>query len=558
MVMVRKIMLMVILAVLICSPQVSAAEPSPFVQGFIEGYLLKINATEEAGRTAEIETYTGERFVLTVHPQAQFLIDNRLVNWNELRSGMEVYGTIQGRQLKSLEAYSTTQLGFIDPGTKVRKGVITNLSNDSLQVRGGDGTEVAYQLLPGTIILSQGKSVSADTLYTGDRVKLFFDEINSSVIGRLEVQGSSIQVKDVYRGQMTSVDAYSNRLIIDDLERFYNGSWQTAGADYAWNYTRGLPMYYSGQIVPERNWPYYRGKTLYLISKNLLGRETIDRAVIKGQYESGYSDKIENVNWFADSIELASHRNLRLNEGTTVIKNGRLQDRFAISPGDDVYIVADGSGISSTANLVYIYNEDINRSALGQHFLYCGTLDQIFEDRVWLDRYYMLNQHEWERYRQDKELFYDLDSDFYNLETQSLISAAELYAGDYTVDESEDRARDLDLQNWYAWIYTDGDRIATMAVQKDGETVSGQRITTGRAVNIQDDSLVGWTVLLGDSRDWSSRREAWVPKNADVRINLAKAMIIRNGQIISAEELKPADRLYIVRDDFRAQVVIVQ
>jgi hypothetical protein len=170
----------------------------------------------------------------------------------------------------------------------------------------------------------------------------------------------------------------------------------------------------------------------------------------------------------------------------------------------------------------------------------------------------MLNQHEWERYSRDKELFYDLDSDFYNLETKSMISAAELYAGDYAVDESEDRARDLDLQNWYAWIYTDGDRIAAMAVQKEAETVSGQRITTGRAVNIQDDSMVGWTVLLGDSRDWSSRREAWVPKSADVRINLAKAMIIRNGEIIGAEELKPADRLYIVRDDFRAQVVIVQ
>ena len=155
---VRRIMLMVAVAVLICAPQVVAAEPSPFVQGFIEGYLLKINTTEDTGRTAEIETYSGERFVLTVHPQAQFLIDNRLVQWNELRSGMEVYGTIQGRQLKSLEAYSTAQLGFIDPGTKVRKGVITNIGSDSLQVRGGDGTEATYQLYPSTIILSQERA----------------------------------------------------------------------------------------------------------------------------------------------------------------------------------------------------------------------------------------------------------------------------------------------------------------------------------------------------------------------------------------------------------------
>ena len=100
---VRRIMLMVAVAVLICAPQVVAAEPSPFVQGFIEGYLLKINTTEDTGRTAEIETYSGERFVLTVHPQAQFLIDNRLVQWNEL---LQRYGGLwhhSGRQLKSLK-----------------------------------------------------------------------------------------------------------------------------------------------------------------------------------------------------------------------------------------------------------------------------------------------------------------------------------------------------------------------------------------------------------------------------------------------------------------------
>lgn len=558
MVILRRLMIMVIMAILICTPQASAAEPSPFAQGFIEGYLLKINATEEAGRSAEIETYQGERFVLTVHPQARFLIDNRLVNWNELRGGMEIYGTIQGRQLHSLEAYSAAQLGFINPGGKVRKGVITSIGSSSLEIRSGDGTRVTYQLLPSTIILSQGKSITADTLYTGDQVKLFFDDINTDVISRLEVQGSTIQVKDIYRGKMISLDAYSNRFIVDNLERFYNGRWQETAPDYSLAYNRGLPVYYGGQMVPERNWPYYYGKTIYLISKNLLGRETIDQAIIKGQYESGFSDRIEAVNWFADSIELASHRNLRLNEGTIVIKNGRLQDHYAISAGDDVYIVADGSGISSSANIVYIYNADINRSVLGRHFLYCGRIDQIFDDRIWLDRYYMLNQHEWERYSRDKELFYDLDSDFYNMETQSKISAAELYAGDYAVDEDEDRARDLDLEDWYAWIYTDGDRIASMAVQKDWENIRGQRITAGRVVGITNDSLVGWTVALGDSRDWSSRREAWVPKNADLRINLAGAMIIRDGEIISANELKSGDGLYIVRDDFRAQVVIVQ
>lgn len=554
--MLRKIIWGVIIAVLIFSPVALGATPSPFTQGYIEGYLVKINVTD-TGQTAEIETYEGERFVLTIHPQARFMIDNRLVNWNNLYSGMEVYGTIQGRQLHTLEAYSTAQLGFINPGSKVRKGVITQINSESLEIRSQDGSRISYRILPGTIILRQGKTVSADTLYTGDRVKLFFDDINTDMISRIEVQGESIQVKDIYRGQMTSVDAYANRLMMDNLERFYNGRWQDTPPNYSLTYTRGLPLYYGGQLIPERNWPHYRGKIVYLISKNLLGRETVDRAIVKGQYESGYTDKIDSINWFSESLELKSHRNLSLNEGTVVIKNGRLQDRYVINPGDDVYIVADGSGNSAMANIVYILNEDINRSVLGQHFLYCGTIDQIFEDRIWLDRYHMLNQHEWERYTTDKELYYDLDSDFYNLDTQSFISAEELYAGDYVVDEDEDRAIDLNLEDWYAWIYTDGDRVSAMALQKEFDG-RGERITAGRVVGITDDSLVGWTINLGDGRDWSSRREAWVPKNSDLRINVAKAMIIRNGEIITADQLKYGERLYIVRSDFRAHVVIVQ
>gem|GEM_PF-3656271 len=55
--MLRKTVWGVILAILLCSPVALGAEASPFVQGYIEGYLIRINNTEEAGRTAEIETY---------------------------------------------------------------------------------------------------------------------------------------------------------------------------------------------------------------------------------------------------------------------------------------------------------------------------------------------------------------------------------------------------------------------------------------------------------------------------------------------------------------------
>lgn len=550
-------LLMVAMLVLIPGMAVGA-DSSPFVQGFIEGYLLSLGADEQGGRVAEIEIYSGQRFILTVHPQAQFMIDNRPVREQDLRAGMEVYGSIQGRQLTSLEAYSTANLGFIGPGSKVRKGIITQIDRDTLKVRSADGKENLYHLAPASLLLRNGQSTTADTLYTGDRVKLFFDDLYSDMISRLEVQGDSILVKDLYRGQLSTIDDFSNRILIKSLERFVNGGWQAAQAAFPMTYSRDLPMFYGGQTVPERNWKYYQGKTVYLISKNLLGRETIDRLLVKNQYEPGYSDKITSINWFTETMELAGNRNLSLHPGSVIIKNGRLQDPYALSPNDDAYIIADGSGISRTANVIYIYNTDINPSSWGQHFLYCGRLEQIADDRVWLEDFYILNQNEWEAYRNEKELYYDLDTDLYDLENRQTLSAAELYAGNYTVDEDEERADEQNLKDWYAYIYTDGDRIAAMAVQKTMDSLLGQRVTAGRIAGLTEDSLVGWTVLLNDSRDWSNRKDEWMPKTSDLRVNLDRAVIIREGRIIAADDLKPGQRLFLIRDDFRARVVIVQ
>ncbi len=556
--MLRKSVYLAVILVLLCTQGLGAAEPSPFLQGYTEGYLTSISAGDGGEMTAVIESYSGTRFDFSVHPDAVFMIDNRTVKPSEIRPGMEVYGELQGRQLISLEAYSTAQMGYINPGSKVRKGIVSRIDRDNLEIRSADGRKIAYQLTPGTIILRNGRATTADTIYTGDNVKLFFDEVNSNLISRLKIQGESILIKDLYRAQLASLDEYSNRMTLKNAERFYNGTWQEVQSSYTVSYNRDLTLYYRGQVIPQRSWNYYRGKTVYLISKNLLGRDTIDRIIVKNQYESGFADKITAVNWFTDSFELASKRNITLDPGTIVIKHDRIQDSYTISPHDDAYIVADGSSLSHTADIVYIYNEDINHSSLGQHYLYYGRLDQILDDRIWLQDFEILNQHEWESYDDEKELYYDLDSSLFDMDNGKVLTAAELYAGNYSVDEDEERAEDNDLEDWYAYVYADGDRIAALAVHQEQDSLMGQRITVGSIRLLSEDSLVGWTALLGDSRDWSSRKDEWMPKTADLRINLETAMIIRDGKIISPDELHTGERLYLLRDDFSARVAIVK
>jgi len=169
-----------------------------------------------------------------------------------------------------------------------------------------------------------------------------------------------------------------------------------------------------------------------------------------------------------------------------------------------------------------------------------------------------LNKNQWEGFDEEKELFYDNDTFIYDMETDTYLTTKEFYSTDYSVDEDSRYARNNNLKSWYGYIYTDGDRIASIGLMKDLDSLLKQRVTNGIIEVIEDDRNVGWTTTLRNANDWSNRHEEWVPKNSSLRVNLEGAIVIKDGKLILPEELKIGDRLYLVRDDFRGKVVIVK
>lgn len=551
-----------LIIVFILIPSSLSANINPLSKGFIDGYLLDIRAdVNEAGiiiHRADIETYSGAIFQFVVHPQAVLTIDNIPVKPMEFRSGMEIYAGLQGMQIISMESYATANMGHISPGSKMRIGKISNIERDQIRIHMANGREETYYTNPGTLVQRKNNVVRLDTLYVGDRVKLFFDQINSDIISRMQVEGDSILIKNVYRAKIEQVDNIENALTLASVEVFRNGNWQSHQASMKMQYRDEFPIYAGGYEVPRHNLKYYRGQSVYLVTRNILGREQIDRLIIKQQYESSFSDKISEINWYTEAFELKNNKNVAFNKSSIIIQNGRLQDKYVLSAGSDAFVLVDGRGAERLASLIYIYNNDINASNIGQRYLYIGRLDQIVEDKVWLKDYFILDHNEWVSFSDVKELFYDHDTSIYDLDKKHFISPKEFLAGDYSIDPDSERVRENNLHDYYAYVYTDGDRIASIAVQKDMDSLLRQRISSGIIANIGDDASVGWSMTIRDSQDWSNNRSQWMPKNADLRMNLGQAMIIKNGKMIMPHELKLGDRLYVLRDDFRARVVIVK
>lgn len=526
---------------------------TPYQKGSIEGHLT---AVDETG--IQIEEYDGTVHGLSFAANAAFSIDTIPVSIGDFKSGMEVYATLSGKSVATLEGYSTETTAFIPAGSKMRVGTVKKIDRDQLTLYLPYGKEETYSTSALTIALKDGKNVSLDVLYEGDTVKLYFDDMYTTQISRLEIQNDAVNVKGLYRGVLAVANPFQNNATLTNLEVFKNGKWEAVASSKTMAYSASTAAYIGGQKMSLPNLKYYKGKTAYMVLKDFFGMDRIEKVVVKSDYESTFFDKIIDINWYSEMFKLENNKNFTFNPGTIIIKNGRLVDSYALEDEADAFIVGDGTGSKLMANVVCVYNEDVNNSNIGQHYIYEGTLDEILSDRLKLKDFCILDKHEWESFNDEKELYLDNDTVIYDAEEDKNITLEEFYSGDYAVDEDSDYADDNDLKDWYGYIYTDGDRVTSIVTSKTRDSLLSQTISIGTVEYTEDNSLVGWRVSMQDTKDWSRRKEAWMDRSTSTLVMLQDALIIKEGQTITPEDLKADDRLYMVRDGVRAKVVIVK
>lgn len=543
----------IILLTIILLTSTAYADPNrPYRQKYIEGYLMEISQDK-----ATIEEYDGTFHTINIMVNATLEIDGIPVSYSDFRPGMEVYGELQGRTLKVLESYSTENPGYIPAGKKVIAGTIKNLELDSINIKLPSGEEETYTITPGSIITRNGSITSMAKLYEGDKVRLFFDEYNSNTVSRISVEGDSILVKGLYKGTLSFNDNFEDKVVLEKMKRFNNGQWTNYKELVALDYSENLPIHIGGQKINRNNLKHYKGKEVYIAVKDIFGQDKIEKMNVKANRERAYTEKIIDINYYSDSLKLNNKANFTLSDGTIIVKNDRLVDKYSVNPQSDVFLVSDSSS-NPEANILYIYDEDINNSNIGQNYLYFGRLDEIIDYEVLLRDYSVLNRNDWDYYRGTTELTYDEDTQIYNMEDKKLISTKEFQTGNYAVDEDSSYAREKRLRDWYGYLFTDGNNIVAMGIKKDRDDLLRQRITAGTISNLSTDPFVGEVIYLKDSRDWSSRNSSFMPKTQDLRLMLEDAIIVKNDKLISKEELKPGDRLYLVRDDFKCKFILVK
>lgn len=549
----KKILLITLLSLFIFPNFIEANSINTiYQQGYVDGFFIEFD-----GNNIVVEEYGGSIYSLPIIREPILEIDGRPVSRDDFKMGMEVYLELQGRSVKYMDAYSSTNPGYIQEGERVRTGVVRSITENQIKILSLTGEEEVYSISPSTRLMKNKEVGDLRQLYVGDRVRLSFTDKNTSYIDKIQVEGDSILIRDLYRGEIHSVSRVSNHIVFKNIHVFRNGRWQLLENTMSLPYNGETSIYINGQEVSPRNLEGYRGQTAYMAIRDDFGINKIEKMVLKQRYENNFSNKIRQISFFASQMELSNKQNITFNEGTMVIRNGRLIDSQSILPGSDGFIVADGRGLDLFANIIYIYNEDINNSKLGVDRLYAGRINTVLENKVYLKDFFLLDQNQWKGFKDEKQLFYDDDTYIYDMEKRRQISTKEFLAGNYSVDERGNRY--LSNRDYHGYIYTDGDRIGAIYLKKSMDSLLAQRTTIGIAKDVPyENPYLGYAVDMINSKDWSNLNSRWMEKNATLNIYLREAMIVKNGKIAGIKDIKAGDRLYLVRDSNMAKIIIVK
>jgi Cu/Ag efflux protein CusF len=216
----------------LAAPTVMAAG-NPLEQGYVEGYLKNIIITPDASATDPtaapasaratrsrsqtpaapvatttslvIEDYDGAVYQLKLSPAASLSIDQIPARISDFRPGIEVYGELHGSEIVLLEGI-TAALGYIASGSQTRQGTIKAIDRDQIQLVMANGEITTVYTTAATVVQRNGQSVTLSSIFVGDRVKVYFDDSGSNTVGRMQVEGPSVEIKDIYRGTLQAAD----------------------------------------------------------------------------------------------------------------------------------------------------------------------------------------------------------------------------------------------------------------------------------------------------------------------------------------------------------------
>lgn len=430
----------------------------------------------------------------------------------------------------------------------VKYGTIKDISykgaeGSKIVVTYDDGSLGVFDVAHGIPILKSDRNVGMSALLPGDVVRML---INQAVlepgtvtesIKEMVIDGYGNTVANIYKGQLGYINSSQNTMTLNNAYQLTNLGWK--------NYTAGKSLDISGENVA-----YFKDNQrislaqakkfltpdteTYVVTTDYSSSEKVAKVTFRSGRDSildysnvTYSNGLDQMNVLSQSASLA------MDEGTIVIKNGKLVQVGNVLSPDYVQVVLNGN---NQAAIVNIQREPNNEAVSVMR----GRIQSI-EDGVsfQVQSHAVLMGMNW---------IYSPIPRIYNLTRNTMIYDEEgIVAFDDFIDYSE-----ISKVDEVYTIIAEGTNATTIV-----KNPYAQEGVKGQIYQIDDEAL-----MIKDALVYASVDKKWSTlslKNNYAQINLFdNSVIIKNNQVITKDQLVIGDKIRVMTTEDLTNKLLVQ
>lgn len=520
------------------------------------------------------------------------LAEDVLVYINDEQQGVEAIGFDQDAVIKvadnkvmEVRIYSDVP-GEEESNTQIVTGRIRDVSGNNLFISpdSDPDAQTSFVLGNNVPIIKGGQSVSKYKLTPGDRVKLYIDTAMGDYISRVEMQGSGVKIKNIYKGDIKDVNPFTGEIILSNVYTYGYYDWIRQGDYMKYKLSADSAIFDGNSQIESSKLKDSIGKTIYAVSKDNYGDEEIVQGLLKNGYEDTLYKKIDDVKWTSNQIALSDGRIMNYNKGSIIIKDGKLMDSSDLKEDTSVFMIQNkGIAGEKIASIISIDNF----SNIGGYNISKGYLHTMGEDFFTLEKSYRLSNNSWSSGNSSD---YQLNDETYiydNIFLNSVISAdrfAESRFKPYTYtwpnyaaandgeEFHEDDKYHKDYNNYYddelyhehsmLYVVSDeyGNAVGINIYAKDKEEfkpnkVHEERMTSGQ---VQSVDIGNRMITINKAMEYSPLYQEWRPVMVSIPLDTEKAVIMRDGRSISLSELTQEDRVYALSIEGNAVMIIAE
>ncbi len=462
------------------------------------------------------------------------------------QSRIEVFRNHEPAGIDSIQAGDTAYLRLDSDGYIVSVSAVDNytvryariISKLPYQiiVEYNDGTQQILEINDNIIVIKERYLAGFAALRDGDRVRLILNETpRSTELKEITIEGDDYYINNIYKGKIAKIDKISDKITVMGMQAFRKGRWEPVDRKGA----STLPLSDNYRIylkdtpvsMNKANKLLYQNEAYIAVERTYGGIEKVVAVTYRNSLDteiSSLTDTISELIPGSSSFKTTNeNRTVRFNDGSIIVKYGRLVTGNSLSHNDKVYMALNRDYASGNYYAAVVSVEEPPINALT---VYRGRIRDINQSRDFtVESFSQLQGIDWKYYNTPKT--FNITPDTRILTEEGVLNVREFVGYGET-----------SFINNVVYVVADGIDAVLVSTAPYG------------TVNVRG------TVYAADAGTLSIRRASvYNPSTykweniADSTVNiLSNTIAIENGKLIDPSSIRKGDVVRIIKRDSSA------